>query len=81
MHGNMNVKLIQANLVEAYTYATTNSFLVLVYCVIRFSVLCQKVSVAKRPFMKHEPLLGGNRTTFQTFTRIMATESVLGIAQ
>jgi len=47
----MNVKLIQANLVKAYKYTTTNSFLVLVYCVILFSVLCQKTSVAKRPFM------------------------------
>ena len=62
-----DVKLIEANLVKAYKYTTTDFFLVLVYCVILFSVLCQKTSVAKRPFIMHEPLLGGIRTTFQTF--------------
>ena len=76
-----DVKLIQANLVRAYKYTTTNRFLVLVCCVILFSVLCKKTFVAKRPFIIHKSLLATIRTTFQTFARIKATESVLRIVQ
>jgi hypothetical protein len=76
-----DVKLIEANLVKPCKYMATNSFLVLVYCVILFSVLCQKTSVAKRSLIMHETVLGGIRTALQTLARIKGTESVLGIAQ